>query len=333
MKRIYYLSLIVFSILFTGCFKDDPYIVPVPILQIAIPYSMYEYQTYYSLETQSVVSHNSYADWDLGFESSNDGYRIILNSSRFMYAENTFQTDFYSVNSSNITDMKFDNSSGDLDSTVFINWADFTDQDNPVFNAYVYIVDRGKDEDGVSFGFKKIVVEKLELDTFYIHFSNLDNSDEAYFKIPKDVGANFTLFSFDNLGELKTSEPEKDSWDICFTKYSTIIPDDDGVPTDYLVRGVLLNPYKNIEVALDKINSFDDILATMVPEYTYTSNRDAIGYNWKVFSDNFYEIRDDNTYILKNIGGLDFKLRFTGFYLNGEKGYPTFQLEELTNTL
>jgi hypothetical protein len=95
----------------------------------------------------------------------------------------------------------------------------------------------------------------------------------------------------------------------------------------------LLNPYKNIEVALDKINSFNDILPTMVPEYTYTSNCDAIGYNWKVFSDNFYEILDDNTYILNNIGGLDFKLRFTGFYLNGEKGYPTFQLEELTNTL
>jgi len=332
MKKLYFWGLFFIVVSLTSCFEDDYRIIPVPIQQVEIPYSMYEYQTYYSIHDSAIVAYNDYADWDLGFESSEEGYRVILNSARFMYAENTFETDFYAVNSSNITDMKFDNSSGNLDSTAFINWVDYSDQDNPVFNDYVYIVDRGKGEDGGSFGLKKIVIEKMELDTFYIHFSNLDNTVEAYFKIPKDSIANFALFSFDNLGELKISEPEKESWDVCFTKYSTIILDDDGVPTDYLVRGVLLNPYKTIDVALDVMNSFYDILPGMVNEYTYSISRDAIGYNWKIFSNNLYEIRDNYTYILKNLSGLDYKLRFTNFYNNqGEKGYPSFEIMELSN--
>jgi hypothetical protein len=288
---------------------------------------MYEYQTYYSIVNQSIVSYYHYSEWDLGFESSKDGYHIILNYARFMYAGNTYETDFSSIKSNIVGEMLFDNSSGNLDSTVLINWADFIDPENPVFNEYVYIIDRGKNESGEEYGLKKVVFEKLQADTFYIHFANLDDTDEYYFKIPKETTANFTLFSFDDGGKLAVQEPDKTIWDICFTKYATIIPDDFGTPTDYLVRGVYVNPYKNIEVALDTINYFYEITSDLISNYDYSSDQDAIGYDWKVFINNVYEVKDYHSYILKNVDGLNYKLRFTMFYNeDGVKGYPSFEL-------
>ena len=330
MKSYFYIGLIFTGLFITSCFEEDERIVPIPINEIQIPYSMYEYQTYYSITNNSIVSYNSYSDWDLGFESSKNGYHIILNSSRFMYAGNTFETDFSSVNANIASKMLFDNSSGNLDSTVLKDWADFTDPDNPIFNQYVYIIDRGKDELGGEFGLKKIVFSKLDTDTFYMHFANLDNTEEHTFKVPKDTTKNFVLFSFEGNGQILVSEPEKKSWDLCFTKYSTVIPDDYGTPTDYIVRGVFLNPFKNIQVALDTINYFYEILPNSINDYVFSNNRDAIGYDWKVFTNNVYEIRDYNSYILKNVDGLNYKLRFTRYYNdNGDKGYPGFEIFEL----
>lgn len=331
MKGSIFIWLILISLLVSSCFKEDEQIIPIPIVQVEIPYSMYEYQTYYSITNQSIVSSNSYSDWDLGFESAKDGFHIILNTARYMYAGNTYKTDFYSVTTKTAaSEMLFDNSNGDLDSTVFIDWADYSDVNNPVFSQYVYIIDRGKDEQGEEFGFKKIVFEKLENDTFYIHFANLDNTEEFYYQIPKDTNTSFTQFSLDNGGQLKVSEPDKTQWDLCFTKYSTIIPDDNGVPTDYLVRGVFTNPYKNIEVALDTVNYFYDITSEMIDSYSYSKDRDAIGYDWKVFSDNVYTVRDIHSYILKNVDGINYKLRFTSFYNDlGEKGFPAFEIFKL----
>lgn len=329
MKYIFYLNLILIILFLNACFEDDEKIIPIFIEEVEIPYSMYEYQTYFNIAEQSVVSHHNYSDWDLGFESSKDGSHIILNYARFMYAGNTFETDFYSVKSNIANKMFFDNSSGNLDSTVIKDWAEFSDPQNPVYSGNVYIIDRGKNELGEEFGLKKIIFEKLESDTFYVHYANLDNTNEHFLKVPKDSTVNFTLFSFEGEGQFITSEPDKETWDICFTKYSTIIPDDYGTPTDYLVRGVLLNPYKNIEVAVDTINYFYEIQPEMIINYNYSNHRDAIGYEWKVYSD-VYEILDYNSYILKNINGLNYKLRFTSFYNDkGEKGFPAFELMEL----
>ena len=328
MKKFVFI-LVVILLALSSCFEDDERIIPFPIDEIEISYSMYEYQTYFNISNQTIVSTNYYSDWDLGFESKKDGYHIILNYARFMYAGNTYETDFLNIKANIAAEMIFDASSGNLDSTALKDWVDLSDPDNPVFNRYVYIIDRGKNEAGDEFGFKKIIFEKLENDTFYVHFANLDNTEKYYYKIPKDTTTNFTLFSFENGGQINTSEPNKEIWDICFTKYSTIIPDNDGIPTDYLVRGVFLNPYKNILVGMDTVNYFYDIVNEMLDDYQYSNDRDAIGYNWKVFNDNSYEIKEYNSYILRNVEGSDYKLRFTAFYNDmGEKGYPSFELME-----
>ena len=330
MKNINIIITIILSMFLWSCFEDDTQVEPLPIEEIVVPYSVYEYQTYVDLSNGLIVSYHNYVDWDLGFESSTEGHHIILNYARFMYAGNTSQTNLDMVKSDTEAEMYFDKSDGNLDSTVFNSWADFTDPDNPVFNNYVYIVDRGKDEQGNSFGYKKIIIEKLESDTFYLHFANLDGTEESSFMVPKDTSVNYTLFSFDNGGQIIASEPNKDDWDICLTKYTTIIPDNNGVLYDYIVRGALLNPYKEISVGLDTDNYFYDITADMIGNYSYSNARDAIGYDWKDYDsqEDLYLIRENTSFILKNVNGSNYKLRFTDFYLDGTKGYPAFELIE-----
>ena len=323
------------SIVLLSCFEDDTHVDPLPINEVNILNSIYEYQIYVDIENSSIVSSNRYSEWDLGFESSPGGYHIILNTARFMYAGNTFETNFDAVNSATPADMYFDNSNGDLDSTVLKDWVDMSDPDNLTFTNYVYVIDRGRDEEGNSFGFKKLFIEKLEQDTFYIRFANLDGTEDYRFSVPKDTSVNFNLFSFENGGQFLVSEPNKNRWDFCLTKYTTIIPDDDGTLYDYIVRGALLNPHKGIEVGVDKENYFYDITFNMIDSYTYSLERDAIGYEWKNFDQEqeIYIIEENYSYILKNVNGLTYKLRFTDFFKDGEKGYPSFEIMELTNTI
>jgi hypothetical protein len=329
--------IILASITLTGCFHEKDYVIkPIIISEVKIPYSMYESQTYFSLSNSVVVSHNNYADWDLGFESSPTGFHIILNSSKFMYAGNSGLTNFSAVTTTAVDTMTFDSSTGNLDSTAIGNWADFTDVLNPIYPKKVYIINRGVNEDGVSFGYKKVVFEKLENNTYFIHFANLDNSEEFYYQIPKNNTLNFVQFSFDGGGNLNTQEPSKDLWDLCFTKYSSILFDDFGVPTPYIVRGVFIN--NGLSVAKDTITPFYSIKYSDLSNYTFSTKKDAIGYDWKIYKNDIYSIIDHFSYIIKDQNSNYYKLRFTGFYNSipgdvniGQKGYPSFEFIKMEN--
>jgi hypothetical protein len=327
MKQI---IVLIFLSLLTGCFPEDEHIVPLDIDIVEIPYSMYDYQVWFSLKDMSVKSHNSFLDWDLGFESNGSGHHIILNTSRFMYAGNTGSADFYGITSNICDTMIYDDSGGDLNKTAIGSWADFSNPDNQVFPKDVYIIDLGSDNNGTPYGFRKIVFEIFQNDTYYIHFSNLDGSDEHYFQINTDPERSFTLFSFRNGGSITPVQPVNSEWDLCFTQYSTILFDDYNVATPYLVRGVYLNS-EGTTAAKDTINSFYDITASDVGNYTFSPLQDAIGYEWKDFKNDSYKINPGIFYIIKDMRGSYYKLKFTGYYnISGERGYPSFQIINLT---
>lgn len=339
MRNLIYIVLL--SLLCSSCFDENSFVItPIPIepnsIEVKIPYSMYADQAYFSLHNTLVVSHNNFAHWDLGFEASPNGYHIILNTSRFMYAGVTNSTNF-SLVTTNIADtMVYDRSSGHIDSTAIGNWADFSDPLNPIFPKKVYIINRGVDESGIPFGHKKIVFEKLENNTYYIRYANLDNSDEHTFEILKNSSVNYVLFSFNGGGNLNTQQPSKLSWDFSFTKYSTILFDNsnNNKPTPYLVRGILIN--QDVSVARDTVRPYKSINLSHVNEYTYSNKQDAIGYNWKKFINGNYEVKPHYSYVIKDRNDNYYKLRFTGFYNNiigdihfGVKGYPSFEMSKL----
>lgn len=330
MKNI--ILLLLLSLL-PGCFPQDDKVAPRDIDLVEIPWSMYDYQAWFSLRDMTVTSHNLFSDWDLGFESNGTGHHIILNTSRFMYAGKTESTDFKGITSNICDTMIYDDSNGNLKNTAIGNWADFTNTDNPVFPKKVYIIDLGSDNNGDLYGFKKVVFDHFANDTYFIHFSNLDGSDEHDFQVGTDPKRTYTLFSFKNGGSIASVQPVNSDWDLCFTQYSTILYDDNNVATPYLVRGVYLNP-EGTTAASDTINSFYNMTPGDVDNYTLSSSQDAIGYLWKDYKNDSYKINPDIFYVIKDQRGEYYKLKFAGYYnKSGARGYPSFQINNLTRAL
>ena len=123
-------------------------------------------------------------------------------------------------------------------------------------------------------------------------------------------------------------EPNMSDWDLLFSQYLHIFPNP---PTPYLVTGILINN-STLSVALDTINSFENINYTEVNQYDFNQERDFIGYNWKIynFDSQSYTVKTDITYIVKDISNRYFKMHFIDFHNDdGEKGYPKFEIQEL----
>lgn len=310
-----------------GCFPEDERVAPRERNEITIPYSLYTYQTYFNLENEMILSFHTFSDWDLGFESSDSGYHVILNSARFMMAGNTGNKDFGSVTTPDGTDLFLDASSGNTDSTAIGIWGDFSSPGGPVSYRDVYIIDRGSDENGDDFGLKKIQLGDFsQRDGYSLRFSNIDGSDDHTVTIQKDPSVRFVLFSFDNGGSVKVKEPPADQWDLCFTKYSTILYENDTIPTPYLVRGVYINP-EHISVTREMEIPFDQITEGLVKDYPYSRAQDVIGYAWKNYEDGIYRVVENLTWIIRHDNGSLYKMRFTSFHNDqGERGYPSFEL-------
>jgi len=276
------------------------------------------------------VSYNSYDRWDLGFECREEGYGVILNTSRYMHAGDAGTSDFYAVTSNSADTMIFDDSSGDMSKTALGGWVDLSDPQNPVFTGKVFIIDRGLNESGESFGFVKLVIEKLEGGTYYFRYANLDGSGEITFQVTKDPLVNFMLFSFDEGGSLDVQQPPSEEWDLCFTKYSTVINDDYGVPTPYIVRGVYINYMSGITAVLDSTRAYYDIDLQSVAGYLFSERQDAIGYEWKEYRDESYTLVEGMNYVICDRNGRYFKIRFTDYFNKaGQRGYPAFEQVEL----
>ncbi|MEZ4999615.1 MAG: HmuY family protein [Bacteroidales bacterium] len=326
LKKFFIPLLSIMLLSLTGCFEKEELIPRTEINEIRIPYSLYEFQTYYRLEDETIVSHNGFEEWDLGFESAENGFAVILNSSRYMHAGYAGTTDFDAVISNSADTMIFDDSSGDLRKCALSGWVDATDPLNPVFSGNVYIIDRGVNESGESLGLLKLLVEKLEDETFYIRFSNLDGTNDHSCQVVKDHTLNFTLFSFDDGGKTVPIQPPESDWDLCFTRYSTVIEDNYGVPTPYIVRGVFINNPAGVMAAVDTVNPYYDINLSTIQGYTFSSRQDVIGYEWKEYRDESYTLIDKISYVIRDSKGGYYKIRFTDYFNEaGQRGYPAFE--------
>ena len=119
--RRYLIYLVTF--LFFSCEKEEIAILPHSpgnILSKEIELGIdYRNQVFYDLGSNSVVSNNLKTDWDLGFQSSNDGFHIILNSSTYSSLAHVDNSLFFdSISTSNLS-WTWDNPSGNFDSTAF----------------------------------------------------------------------------------------------------------------------------------------------------------------------------------------------------------------------
>lgn len=278
----------------------------------------YEYQVFYSLRQNAVISKNLKTDWDIAFQNSDDGFHVILNSAKFMATFNTHNTQMQSV-----TDtpgfgngLTYDKSDGDLDSTAIGDWR----SEKPV-----YLINRGSDGNGHALGFVKLQINAVDANGYDISFQNLSGGPVNTNHIAKEANHAYTYFSFDDGGKTVSIAPPDNEWDLCFTQFTVKIP----IP--YLVTGVLLNPYQTV-AAMDSSVSFDKIDIAFAQQKTLSDSEDVIGYEWKYydFDAGTYTVDPNMNYIIKTQDGAFYKLHFIDFYNSqGIKGYPKWEFSKL----
>lgn len=163
---------------------------------------------------------------------------------------------------------------------------------------------------------------------------NLNNEDLVGVVNSSTNYVNFVL-PVNPESELVANTVADGDWQIALTQYTTEIPyQSEGVTMymEYPTVGALINTQANITVAHIEDAYFDTVTLTDAKTATYSSNVDAIGYEWKEYnrSTNTYNVLEDNYFLVKIAEDEIYKLRFLDYYnTQAEKGHITFQFQLL----
>jgi hypothetical protein len=305
-------------IIFFSCRKEERPIspnAPGDLLTNAAEMSNdYRYQLYFNLEENKFVGQNLKTDWDLGFTTGSNDFRIKLNVANAMSAAN-----MGSVNFSSITDTSgfgsnemYDAITGNLDSTAIGDWRDHED---------VYIINRGFSFTGQHRGYAKMQLISSDANSYTFRLANIDETEGTIYEIEKQGDYNFSFFSIDELSQVQI-EPPKADWDLVFTQYTHIFYEP-FMP--YLVTGTQTNIHETKSLLVEDV-PFEEIDLQFAMGKELSENINEIGYNWKSFIDGNYIIHSEKSYLIQDQKGLYYKLRFVDFYdENGQRGAPTWE--------
>lgn len=328
MSRLIFKFLPFFFLVFlTSCFKEDdpvpPYVSPGGVVTVmAETRPDYSRQTYYDFSSNTFVASNHREEWDIAFSCSPGVTAIYLNSSKKMRVLDT-QSEDWSVSfspSDPENSWRYDVSSGEPENTAFSGFVP----------GRVYVVDLGISTSGSGLGFRKVKIESSDMQSISFFYAQADGSDIKTASLTKNNAYNFVYFSFRNGGEPVSPEPEKNRYDIQFTHYTTLalFPGSTNQYEWYAVNGVLLNP-TGVSVAVDSTDNFSGITFNQLSQYTFSTQRDFIGYAWKSYDIDLaaYTVISQNTYLVRDRFGDFWKMRFVSFTNQlGERGYPTFEV-------
>lgn len=319
------------ALVMIGCMPEDDPIAPYNRGDIVVSSvemgSDYRTQIFFDLESNAVVAHQPVTLWDLGFECSEEGYHLILNSGKIMKISDLGPVDFTTPVDPKKLSWRHDTPDGSFDSTAVGVWWEKAPE-GARSKGHLYVVDRGVDQAGRQLGYRKLRLEGGEGRSYRISVADLDGSNQRSLTIRKDDRYNFIGFSFNDTVAMQI-EPPKEEWDLKFTRYTHIFYEPELTP--YSVTGTLINPH-NTAVALDTTRTFVEISASEIDGYTFSTDLDAIGYSWKYYNLNagIYEVLSDINYIVRTSTGFYYKFHFIDFYNGvGEKGVPKFEFRKL----
>ncbi|NNF02264.1 MAG: hypothetical protein HKN22_06230 [Bacteroidia bacterium] len=318
------------TVLLSACLKEDDVIVLPPpgdeeVLSIAQGPDYYN-QVFFDLFSKSEVN-NDFRIWDLAFESSEHGIHVFLNSGKLMQVYNTGVTNINSVGNSSLSTAEwvFDAPSWHPDSTAIGNWLDSAS----LSKNEIYIIDRGVYNSGAD-QYWKLQLVQVDNAAYQIKIERLDGTGFNGVEIIKDNSRSLLYFTFDNGGKTLEVAPEKESWDLLFTRYGYVYYNFTP-PLQYQVTGVLLNPNKVVAYK-DSLMNFDDIDIDIAQQLNYSDARDVIGFNWKYYDFGLerFIIKPHYNFVIKDTEGYYYKLKFIDFYNDlGDKGYPKFIYKRL----
>lgn len=289
-----------------------------------------------SANRTTVINRNN---WDLGFYTGADDFRVILNSSSAMMAKQLNKNDLTQVSSADTvgltTEVAFnqfaptpvslpyiDYPNGDITRTAIAS-VSATAEDNKV-----YIVNRGlaAGSPAASRGWKKIRLLRNASGGYTLQYADITATSFQEISIAKDEAYYFKYISFDN-GAVSV-EPEKLKWDIAWTHFSNVTNFGSGeVP--YLFQDIVISN-RNVQVAkvLSSAKAFGDFTESDIAAQTFVTTQTAIGADWRSGGGPGAApaVRTDRYYIIKDGTNNYYKIRFTALTQNGERGYPSFEL-------
>ncbi|MCX6266963.1 MAG: HmuY family protein [Bacteroidetes bacterium] len=316
-----------------SCFKEDKMVPAHPrgdVKTDTIPMTEnYLNQVYFSLDSSETVGVLAKTTYDIGFECSQAGWHVILNTSDFMKVTDLGEVPFGQSYDTTGLKLRFDKSDGNPDSTAIGQWFTIIGKDT-ISNKHVYAVSRGLDELGNPLGLYQMIFDSLKNSVYYFRYALLNGGPVLFGNVTKNTDVNYIYFSL-KTGSVVVVEPQRHTYDLLFTQYTTMLYTDQGIPYPYLVTGVLLNRFQ-VEAVADSTIDFFSITRDIALSMSYTKVLDAIGYDWKYYSfkTGVYTIRPKLSYIIHGVSGLYYKLRFVGFYnKDGLKGYPVIEYQQL----
>lgn len=293
-----------------------------------------------SAEKQTAVKRVS---WDLGFYSGG-AFRVILNNQTAIAAIETDKTDINAVNSTN-TDLDqlasgftpdkmklYDDTAGRIEHTV-IKEISGTDSENAV-----YIVHRvfasSVDKENVW----KIRILRNGDTGYTLQYAKIDDSSFQTAEISKDATYNFNFFSFTS--GTAAVEPAKEEWDFVWSKsmYKTgmgaqQIPYtfSDLIFTNHLA-GVKAQQiiFENEEGTSTGNPTYEDFAETDLSGLALSAQRNVIASNWRVTTDDEKGAFHDRYYIIQDVSGNIYKLRFLSMGAGkdgGTRGYPELEYQ------
>lgn len=325
MKAVTGITSLIAIVAFTSCVKEE---LPVPKqprgdawVGSATIGSDYGQQVWYDLGTNSVVSTNNKMAWDLAFACAPNGWEVRLNSSHFMRAHPTGETDITQPTDTTGygPGWDIDLSDGNVDSLAIGDWR----TGHPIV-----LIDMGYNVIGLPMGVRKLQVLEVSASAFQFQLANVDGSNVQVHTVLKDPTRSYAHFSITS-GSAVTIAPPLGAYDMVFTQFTRQFYAPDPV-IPYLVTGVI-NGFSGIRVA-EITGDFNTISLDDTLAHPFGRDEDAIGYDWKDFSfgTSSYAIYPDHAFIVQDRQGLFFKLHFIDFYSpEGLRGTPTFELMPL----
>ncbi len=281
-------------------------------------------------------------NWDLGFYTGADDYRVILNSSSAMMAKQISKTDLNQVTAADTlgfaADVVFNQFAPTTTSLPYIDYptGDLTKtaiaaiSSTPSENK-VYIINRGTGvgTSAPARGWKKVRIVRNANGGYTLQYADINATSFQEIGVAKDEAYFFKYVSFDN-GAVSV-EPEKKKWDIAWTYFSNITNFGTGeVP--YLFQDIIVQN-RNVQVAkvMTSVKAFADFNEASLSDASlalnWSTSQTAIGSDWRAGGGptSAPAVRTDRYYVVKDGDNNYYKVRFTALTQNGERGYPAYE--------
>ena len=279
------------------------------------------------------------ASWDFGFYTG-DLFRVILNNTtsasakvldktdlKAVVAADTVPSSDWTVGTFNPSELALvDGVSGDVTKTVMAE-VSATDADNKV-----YIVNRGVG--GAIPARPWLKIRTIRKGNGYtLQYARITDTEFKSIDIEKDDSYNFVYVSVDGNSAKKVAvEPQKANWDIKWGYHMSQTPLSPGVMIPYASSDfVTINHIAGVEAAevLTSAVSYDAFAESNIAAAEFKSTVDVIGTNWRTASSKAGEsgVKNDRFYVIKDLAGNVYKLRFLRFHPDegGTRGKPELE--------